>query len=51
MYAEKLVFAQVMEWVPHYEFHRCVDRYGGDYKVRSCSCGDQFLGRAFAPVT
>ena len=51
MYAEKLVFAQVMEWVPHYEFHRCVARYGGDYKVRSCSCWDQFLCMAFAQVT
>ena len=51
MHAEKLVFAQLMEWVPHYEFHRLVTRYGGDYRVRSCSCWDQFLCMAFAQVT
>jgi hypothetical protein len=51
MYAEKLVFAQVMEWVPHYEFQRSVARHRGDYKVRSCSCWDQFLCMAFAQLT
>lgn len=51
MYSEKLVFAQVMEWVPHYEFQRSVAGYRGDYKVRSCSCWDQFLCVAFAPMT
>jgi hypothetical protein len=48
---EKFVFAQLMEWVPHYEFRRLVARYGGDYRVRNCSCWDQFLCMAFAQVT
>jgi len=51
MHAEKLVFAQLMEWVPHYEFHRLVERYRGNYKVSHCSCWDQFLCMAFAQVT
>lgn len=51
MHAEKLVFAQLMEWVPHYEFHRSVERYDGNYRVRSCTCWDQFLCMAFAQVT
>lgn len=51
MYSEKLIFAQLMEWVPHYEFHRLVDRYQGDYKVSSFSCWDQFLCMAFAQLT
>jgi hypothetical protein len=40
-----------MEWVPHYEFHRLVERYRGDYKVSSFSCWDQFLCMAFAQLT
>jgi len=51
MHTEKFVFAQLMEWVPHYEFYRLVARYGGDYRVRNCSCWDQFLCMAFAQVT
>jgi hypothetical protein len=51
MYSEKLVFAQLVEWVPHYEFRRLVDRYRGDYKVSSFSCWDQFLCMAFAQLT
>jgi hypothetical protein len=51
MCAEKLVFAQLMEWIPHYEFQRLVARYRGDYKVSSFSCWDQFLCMAFAQLT
>jgi hypothetical protein len=51
MYSEKLVFAQLVEWVPHYEFRRLVDRYRGDYKVSRFSCWDQFLCMAFAQLT
>ena len=51
MYSEKLAFAQLVEWVPHYEFHRLVARYRGDYKVSSFSCWDQFLCMVFAQLT
>ncbi len=34
-----------------YEFRRCVKRYGGDYKVKSFSCWDQYLCMAFAQLT
>jgi len=47
----KAVFAQVMEWVPHYVFHRIVLQYEGDYKVRNFSCWEQFLCMAYAQVT
>ena len=40
-----------MEFVPSYEFRRCVDRYHGNYKVQSFSCWDQFLTMAFAQLT
>jgi len=51
MYSGKLIFSQVMEHLPLKEFHRCVDRYQGHYKVQSFSCLDQFLCMAFAQLT
>ena len=40
-----------MEFVPTYEFKKCVTRYDGDYKFRGFSCRDQFLAMAFAQLT
>lgn len=45
------VFSQLMEFVPMYEFRKCVERYRGHYKVKSFSCWDQFLCMAFAQLT
>jgi len=47
----KPVFAQVMEWVPHYVFRRIILQCKGDYKVRKCSCRDQCLCMAYAQMT
>lgn len=47
----KTVFSQVMEFLPLYEFRKCINRYQGDYKVKSFSCTDQFLCMAFAQLT
>lgn len=47
----KTVFSQIMEFLPLYEFRKCVKRYEGDYKVKSFSCMDQFLCMAFAQLT
>ena len=47
----KTIFSQVMEFLPIYEFRKCVQRYQGDYKVQSFSCMDQFLCMAFAQLT
>jgi len=51
MYSGKLVFAQVMEHLPLHTFRRIVARYGGERKVKSFSCLDQFLCMAFAQLT
>ena len=51
MFTGKLVFAQVMEHVPLKIFHRCVQTYNGNHKVKSFSCLDQFLCMAFAQLT
>src|SRR3990172_7728169 len=47
----RTIFARVMDLLPLAEFHRCVDRYAGYYKVQSFSCLDQFLCLAFAQLT
>jgi len=45
------VFAQLIKFLSHNEFQRCVARYGGNKSVRSFSCWDQFLTMAFAQLT
>lgn len=48
MYEGKIVFAQLMEQLPQHSFRRCVERFGGDWSVKSFSCQDQFRCMAFA---
>ena len=47
----KTTFKQLMDFLPLYEFRRCVKRYKGNRKVTSFSCYDQFLCLAFAQIT
>ena len=47
----KLVFAQLTEHLPLTTFRRCVARYGGEHRIRTFSCLDQFLCMAFAQLT
>jgi hypothetical protein len=51
MYTGKLVFSQVMDFMPMHTFRRCVTRYQGDYKVKKFTCLDQYLCMAFAQIT
>jgi transposase len=51
MFAGRTVFAQLIDHLPPHEFHRCVERYRGNYKFRGFSCLDQFLCLAFAQLT
>ena len=48
---EPTVFSQIMNFLPHNSFHRCVARYQGERKVQSFTCMDQFLCLAFAQLT
>jgi hypothetical protein len=47
----KTLFAQLMEFVPWTSFARIVARYGGDARVRSLACTEQFRAMAFAQLT
>jgi Domain of unknown function (DUF4372)/Transposase DDE domain len=51
MYAGKTLFAQVMDFVPWTSFRRIVARYGGDRRVRTLNCAEQFRVMAFAQMT
>src|ERR1041385_7696067 len=51
MHAGKIAFAQLTDLIHPEQFHRCVRRYHGDYKVKSFSCWDQFLCMAFGQLT
>jgi Domain of unknown function (DUF4372)/Transposase DDE domain len=47
----KLLFAQLMAFLPRREFDQCVRRYRGNRRVRKFSCYDHFLSMAFAQLT
>lgn len=47
----KTLFAQVLDFLPWSTFHRIVRRYGGDHRVRTLSCSEQFRCMAFAQLT
>jgi hypothetical protein len=51
MYEGRTVFSQVMDYLPMYEFRKCVDRYNGNYHTSSFSCMDQYFCMAFAQLT
>ena len=51
MNSGKTVFAQLLDFLPIYEFRQCVKRYQGHYKIKSFSCWDQFLCMAFAQLS
>jgi hypothetical protein len=40
-----------MDFLPIKKFRRCVDRYNGNFRIRSFTCFDQFLCMAFAQLT
>jgi hypothetical protein len=51
MNAGKTIFAQILDFLPYYEFNKCVKRYKGNYKVKNFTCLNQFIALAFAQLT
>jgi len=47
----RTVFAQLMDWLPKYEFDKCVGRYRGNHRVKKFSCWEQYLTMGFAQLT
>lgn len=51
MFVGKLVFAQLMDFLPLHTFRRCVNRYPSPRVTKTFSPLDQFLCMAFAQLT
>jgi len=48
MYIGKMLFAQIMDFIPWTSFGRIVACYRGNARVRSLPCTEQFRAIAFA---
>ena len=51
MYTGKTLFSQLMDFVPWTTYGKIVARYGGDRRVRTLSCAEQYRAMAFAQLT
>jgi len=47
----RIIFAQLMDFFPKYEFDKIIGRWHGNYRMRYFTCLDQFLSMAFAQLT
>lgn len=47
----KYVFSQIMSFIDHNEFIRCVEKYNGNHRTKHFSCWKQFLCMAFGQLT
>jgi transposase len=51
MNSGQMIFTQVMAVMPLKTFHRCVERYQGNFSVKHFNCLEQFRVMAFAQLT
>ncbi|NIA06817.1 MAG: DUF4372 domain-containing protein, partial [Actinobacteria bacterium] len=51
MYTGRIVFSQLIDFLPKKQFDRCVRRYQGNHRIKTFSCFDQYLCMAFAQIT
>jgi len=51
MHAGRIVFSQLLDFLPKKQFDRTVRRYHGNRRTKTFSCFDQYLCMAFAQIT
>jgi hypothetical protein len=51
MFEGKYIFSQLMDYVPWRRLQTCVNRYNGDYKIKTYQCAELFRVMAFAQLT
>jgi hypothetical protein len=51
MHDGRLVFAQIVDYLPRYLLDACVKKYNGNRKVKDFTCRDQLLAMIFAQLT
>ena len=47
----RTILSQLLDFIPRYEFNKFVDKYNGNYRVRSFTCWEQFIVMCFAQLT
>lgn len=51
MNSGKYVFAQLLQFIPRYEFEKYVSAYNGDFRTRELNCWNQFIQLFFGQLT
>ena len=51
MHAGRIVFSQLLDFLPKKQFDRCIRQYHGNHRIKTFSCFDQYLCMAFAQIT
>lgn len=51
MHSGKFVFAQTVEFIPKYEFEKCVKRYNGDFHAKNLNSHNHLLQLVFGQIT
>lgn len=51
MYTGRLIFSQLMDVIPKYQFRKIVAHHKGDYRVRNFTCWNQLLCLCFGQLT
>lgn len=47
----RTILSQLFDFVSKYEFDKCVDKYQGNYRIKTFTCWEQFIVMAFAQLT
>lgn len=47
----RTVLSQLLDFIPRYDFNKLVDKYKGNYRVKSFTCWEQFIVMCFAQLT
>jgi len=51
MYTGRIIFSQLMDVIPKYQFRKIVTHHKGDYRVRNFTCWNQLLCLCFGQLT
>ena len=47
----RTILSQLFDFISRYEFDKCVNKYNGNYRVKTFTCWEQFIVMAFAQLT
>lgn len=47
----RTVLSQLLDFISKYDFNKCVNKYKGNYRVRTFTCWEQFIVMIFAQLT